>query len=104
MPGNMTKAQALEWLLKYGPAVRGYPQEPAAAYVGLGVRSFREGVSAGLLPQPRRHGKRLVWDKIALDKYMDSQVKGPNTALDHDPIMADIYAAQSSSLRTADQG
>ena len=103
MPGNMTKAQALEWLAKYGSVARGYPQEAAAAYVGLGVKRFRDGVAARLLPQPQRHGKRLVWDKLALDRYMDTKVRADDTAPDHDPIMADIHAAHSPALRAADQ-
>jgi hypothetical protein len=104
MPGNMTKAKALEWLTKYGAASRGYPQEAAAAYLGLGVRRFRAGVASGLLPQPQRYGKRLVWDKVALDKYMDKEGRGDDAAPDHDPIMADIHAAQSSQVRAAGQG
>src|SRR4051812_17253665 len=83
MPGNMTKAKALEWLTKYGSISRGYPQEPAAAYIGLGVKRFRDGVAANLLPQPRRHGKRLVWDKLALDRYMDGQINGDAPTPDH---------------------
>jgi len=39
MPGNMTKLEALDWLVKYGAVTRGYPEEPAAAYlVGEGLR------------------------------------------------------------------
>jgi hypothetical protein len=72
MSGNMTKTKALEWLIKHGNTVRGYPQEAAAAYLGLGVRRFREDVDAGRLPQPERHGKRLVWDRAALDRYKDN--------------------------------
>lgn len=100
----MTKAKAFEWLEKHGATVRGYPQEPAAAYVGLGVKRFRDDVAAGVLPQPQRHGKRLVWDKIALDRYMDTQANiGVGTA-NHDPIMADIHAAHAPTVRSADQG
>jgi hypothetical protein len=102
MPGNMTKAQALEWLTKYGAAARGYPQEPAAAYMGLGVKRFRDDVAAGRLPQPQKHGKRLIWNKIALDRYMN-EADGGVGAQDHDPIMASIHAAQSSPLRAGDQ-
>jgi hypothetical protein len=100
--GNMSKAQALEWLTKYGSSVRGYPQEVAAAYLGLGSKRFRDDVAAGRLPKPRRHGKRLVWDKGDLDRHMDKQggVSGP----DHDPIMADIHANQSSQVRPAGHG
>jgi hypothetical protein len=65
MAGNMTKVQALDWLVKYGAVTRGYPEEPAAAYLRLGVERFREDVAAGRLPPPERHGKRLVWDKTA---------------------------------------
>jgi hypothetical protein len=75
MSGNMTKTKALEWLTKYGSTTRGYPQESAAAYLGLGVKRFRDDVAAGRLPQPERHGKRLVWDKVALDRYKDKTLK-----------------------------
>jgi hypothetical protein len=71
MPGNKTKAQALKWLKQHGATVRGYPQEAAAAYVGLGVKRFRDEVTAGHLPQPNQHGKRLLWDKVALDRHLD---------------------------------
>jgi hypothetical protein len=71
MSGNLTKAQALEWLKQHGATVRGYPQEVAAAYIGLGAKRFRDEVSAGRLPQPNQHGKRLLWDKVALDRHFD---------------------------------
>jgi hypothetical protein len=99
MPGNMTKAEALQWLQDYGSVSRGYPQEPAAAYLGLGVKRFRDDVAKGLLPQPRRHGRRLVWDKHALDKALDKYIDGSVSAIDDDPIMADIHAAQSPQVR-----
>ena len=100
MPGNKTKAEALEWLAKYGAVSRGYPQEIAAAYLGLGVKRFRDDVANGLLPKPQQHGKRLVWDKGALDKHMDCAAKtGDSVAQDHDPVMADIHAIQSPPLR-----
>jgi len=99
MPGNKTKAQALEWLAKYGAVSRGYPQEVAAAYLGLGVKRFRDDVAKGLLPLPKQHGKRLVWDKHALDKHMDCTVKtGEPCDADADPVMADIHASQSPPL------
>jgi hypothetical protein len=80
MPGNITKAQALEWLSKNGTSVRGYRQEVAAAYLGIGVRRFRKDVAAGLLTNPEKHGKRLVWDKIALDSHRDRRLpaRSPN--------------------------
>ena len=106
MPGNMTKAQALEWLKEHGTAVRGYRQEVAAAYLGIGVRRFREDVAAGKLPQPETHGKRLVWDKIVLDRHRDKKVEpatpGPHLHAPDDPIMRSIHAAKSATLRPGD--
>jgi hypothetical protein len=99
----MTKAQALDWLTKYGATVRGYRQEVAAAYIGIGVRRFREDVAAGLLPEPEKHGKRLVWDKIALDRHRDTKVgQGPHLHSLDDPIMRSIHAAKPTALRGCD--
>jgi hypothetical protein len=102
MPGNMTKRAALDWLAKYGAVTRGYPQEPAAAYLGLGVQHFRKEVAAGRLPPPERHGKRLVWDKVALDQHKNRALDGPATTHDQisDPIMASINAAKPTAART----
>ena len=97
MAGNMTKLEALDWLVKYGAVTRGYPEEPAAAYLGLGVERFREEVAAGRLPTPERYGKRLVWDKLLLDHHMN-KLAG-NTKDSSDPIMASIHAAKSPSVR-----
>ena len=108
MPGTMTKAQALEWLARHGSTARCYPQEPAAAYLGLGTRRFRQEVAAGRLPQPDRHGKRIVWDKVALDRHLDKKVDGvePGThaqaSTADDPIMRSIHAAQSAALCSGD--
>ncbi len=105
MPGTMTKAQALEWLARHGSTARCYPQEPAAAYLGLGTKRFREEVAAGRLPQPDRHGKRIVWDKVALDRHMDRKVEGVEIGTQpqgDDPIMRSIHAAQSAAIRSGD--
>jgi hypothetical protein len=85
--------------------VRGYPMEPAAAYLGLGIARFRSEVRAQLLPQPVRHGKRLVWDRVALDRYLDKKVDGADPTaqpLSDDPIMRSIHAAQPAALRGCD--
>ena len=79
MPGNKTKAQALQWLQQHGAAVRGYLQEVAAAYVGLGVKRFRDEVAARRLPQPNQHGKRLLWDRVARDRLQDKLFSRPQT-------------------------
>jgi hypothetical protein len=104
MPGNMTKAQALDWLRKYGATTRGYRQEVAAAYVGLGVRRFRQEVDGGRLPKGHEHGKRIVWYKDELDGARAAWIDGRAGAPQHnsDPIMADIHAAQVTTLRPAD--
>lgn len=86
--------------------MRGYRQEVAAAYLGIGVRRFREDVAAGLLPQPEKHGKRVVWDRIALDRHRDKKLEasGPTPQLHSldDPIMRSIHAAKSTALRGCD--
>jgi hypothetical protein len=109
MPGNLTKLEALEWLAKYGAVTRGYPQEPAAAYLGLGVQRFRDEVAAGRLPPPERYGKRLVWDKAALDHHKNRVLDELATCQADsaqeqasDPIMASIHAAQAATLRPGD--
>lgn len=57
----------------------GWPRwliEPlAAAYVGLGVESFRQEVAAGIWPKARE-GKRKVWDRDLLDQRSD-QLSNP---------------------------
>jgi hypothetical protein len=105
MPGNLSKAKALQWLQQYGAIVRCYPQEAAAAYLGLGVKCFRHEVAASRLPQPTRRGKRLVWDKAALDRHLDKENGAvPNGPEGQDPIMASIHAAQATTLRSGDLG
>jgi len=98
MPGNMTKLEALEWLAKYGAVTRGYSQEVAAAYLGLGAERFLEEVAAGRLPRPRKYGKRLVWDKAALDKSLGDG-HGDSAGDANDPIMASINAAKTTAVR-----
>jgi hypothetical protein len=76
--------------------------EPAAAYLGIGIARFRKEVKEGLLPQPDRHGKRLVWDKVALDRHLDKKVDGAVPAAQppiSDPIMKAINAAEAAQLR-----
>jgi hypothetical protein len=94
----MTKLEALDWLVKYGAATRGYPEEAAASYLGLVVERFREEVSAGRLPMPERYGKRLIWDKLVLDPHMNKMAG--STEDPSDPIMASINAAESSAVCT----
>ena len=84
--------------------MRGYRQEVAAAYLGIGVRRFREDVAAGLLPQPEKHGKRVIWDKIALDRHRDKKLEATGAQLHSldDPIMRSIHATKPAALRGCD--
>jgi hypothetical protein len=100
----MTKAEALEWLKQHGSTVRGYPQEIAAAYVGLGVKRFRDEVAKGRLPKPNQHGKRLLWDKVALDRHLDNVGGLGSNGPEGDPIMASIHAAQTATVRPTGPG
>jgi hypothetical protein len=43
----------------------------AAAYLGLGVKHFREEVAAGRLPVREPYGERLIWDDRILDHYVN---------------------------------
>ena len=88
---------------------RGYPQEPAAAYLGLGVQRFRDEVAAGRLPSPELYGKRLVWDKAALDRHKNRALDElavcqaePSHVRASDPVMVSIHAAKATTLRPAD--
>lgn len=46
---------------------RGLNHDEAARYVGLGVTKFDEMIAEGLMPKPKRMGKRVIWDRVALD-------------------------------------
>lgn len=60
---------------------RGLSRSEAAEYVGLSVGSFDAQVNIGNLPQPIAFGKRLVWDRAALDHALDIL-----SGLTHDPV------------------
>jgi predicted DNA-binding transcriptional regulator AlpA len=42
-------------------------REDAAAYVSLSGNGFDDAVKAGVMPQPRTHGRRLIWIRAELD-------------------------------------
>lgn len=50
---------------------RGLNRNEAARYCGIGRDLFDRLVSRGLLPKPIRFGRRLVWDRHALDQAFD---------------------------------
>jgi len=44
------------------PSVLGFQVHEAAAFIGIGVTSFRELVKVGTMPPPRLVGGVMVWD------------------------------------------
>jgi predicted DNA-binding transcriptional regulator AlpA len=53
------------------PEKRGLQEPEAAAYVGVGLTLFREMVTDGRMPHPKRINRRVVWDRRKLDLYFD---------------------------------
>ena len=46
---------------------RGLSREEAARYIGFGTTKFDEMVKDGLMPRPKRVGRRTIWDRWSLD-------------------------------------
>lgn len=44
----------------------------ASCYMGISKRNFLDRVSTYELPQPRRIGTRVLWDRHTLDEYVDA--------------------------------
>jgi predicted DNA-binding transcriptional regulator AlpA len=53
-------------------APRGLRREAAAAYVGVSPSTFDQWVVEGAMPQPKRRGGVVVWDRWALDTAFDA--------------------------------
>jgi len=53
------------------PVARFFDQATAAAYLGIGARTFENEWRTGLMPGPHRIGRRLVWDRRLLDQWAD---------------------------------
>lgn len=77
-------------LLEFGILPRGMKQDLAAAYVGVCVSKFAEGVKAGRYPQPNDEG---VWDRQELDAYFDGRLN----ARQSDPFMERERATNGGS-------
>ena len=58
------KALGVGLALSTAAVIRGYPEQVAAAYLGLVVKHFRDEVADGRLPMPERYGKRLIWETV----------------------------------------
>jgi excisionase family DNA binding protein len=54
------------------PSPRILSEREAAAYLGVGRTLFRARIKAGQFPAPMRQGRRVLWDKKTLDRYLDT--------------------------------
>ena len=57
------------------PWPRGLSLEQAAAYVGVSPNTFQAEVRAGYWPSPERRGRRVIWDRGAIDQCWDARKK-----------------------------
>ena len=47
-----------------------------AHYIGLAPQTVKNGLSAGTFPiSPKKLGRKLLWDKKMVDKYLDKLEK-----------------------------
>ncbi len=53
------------------PTKRGLSRVEAAQYIGVSATTFDGLVCAGDMPQPKRVGKRKLWDVKAVDSAFD---------------------------------
>ena len=51
---------------------RGLSRTAASRYVGVSARHFDRMVASGDLPQPKRLGNRVIWDRVALDMHIEA--------------------------------
>lgn len=76
------------------PERRWLNQAEAAAYVRLGIVTFRKRVKAGALPPGHLASpRRRLWTA----EELDAALLGINCAADPDPIMAAINAAEAKA-------
>lgn len=48
-------------------------EDLAAAYLGVSKTTFRDRWHARTYPQPLREGKRLLWARLQLDRFVEAQ-------------------------------
>ena len=48
-------------------------EDMAAAYLGVGLTTFRDRVKGKEYPQPVREGGRVLWARVQLDRFVESQ-------------------------------
>ena len=52
-------------------------EDMAADFLGISAGMFRERVKAGEYPRPLREGRRLLWSRRQLDRFVDAQFNLP---------------------------
>lgn len=53
-------------------APRGLCREAAAEYIGVSPSTFDQLVKDGLMPTPKRIGRRVVWDRCRVDEMFSA--------------------------------
>jgi predicted DNA-binding transcriptional regulator AlpA len=48
-------------------------EDMAAIYLGVSETTLRAGVASGRYPRPIREGKRLLWARCQLDRFVQAQ-------------------------------
>lgn len=48
-------------------------EDLACAYLGVSKTTFRDRWHARKYPQPVRDGKRLLWSRVQLDRFVEAQ-------------------------------
>lgn len=65
-------------------------EDLASLYLGISLTSFRDRVDAGVYPQPVREGKRKLWARRQLDRFIDAQFGLPHEGEAEDPTWVDL--------------
>ncbi len=67
--------------------------EQAAAYVGLTLTEFHQGVATGELPPGKALVGRVLWSRPELDRCLDASPAATAGMLDADPLFDPVAAA-----------
>ena len=59
---------------------RGLRRDDAAAYVGVSPSKFDDWVDQGIMPEAKREGGIVVWDRLKLDDAFDTLDDGREAA------------------------
>ncbi|MFW2831743.1 helix-turn-helix transcriptional regulator [Sphingomonas sp. ID0503] len=62
----------------------------AAAYLSVSKTTFRDRWHRRTYPQPIRDGKRLLWSRVQLDRFVSAQFGIANDDSDGDETWADL--------------